>query len=254
MPELSNAGVRIHYEVEGVGRPLVLQHGLGQSGADWADAGYVDALKDMRQLVIVDGRGHGSSDRPHDRADYTPQRQASDVVAVLDDVGVDRADYLGYSMGGHIGFALAKYAPERISSFVIGGYGPYGLPADTVAAMYAAMKDGIVALAGFFELRERLSPAMKARVLAGDVAAYKAFFTSGASFPDPLDDVPPTICVPSLLFVGEDDFALESAVKAAKEIPNAALVTLPGLDHPQGFMHAELVVPHVRAFLEDLDR
>jgi pimeloyl-ACP methyl ester carboxylesterase len=93
---------------------------------------------------------------------------------------------------------------------------------------------------------------MKARVLAGDVAAYKAFFTSGASYPDPLDQVPPTIGVPCLIFVGEDDFALEAAVKAAKEIPNAALVTLPGLDHPQGFMHAELVLPHLRAFLEDL--
>lgn len=253
MPEAVNGNVRIHYEIEGAGRPLVLHHGLGQSGADWADTGYVDALKQAHQLLIVDGRGHGASDKPHDRAAYTPQLQASDVVAVLDEAGIERADFLGYSMGGHIGFALAKYAPNRIASFTLGGYGPYGFPADTATAMYEGMRSGIEAFIALFETRDPFPPSVKERLLTGDVAAYKAFFTSNVSYPDPLNDVPPSISVPCLIYAGEDDFALEGAVRAAKEIPDAKLVTLPGLDHSQAFMQADAIVPHIQQFLNELD-
>jgi hypothetical protein len=53
MPHVVNQGVRIHYEMEGSGPPLVLQHGTLGSGADWNDFGYVDALKDNYQLILL---------------------------------------------------------------------------------------------------------------------------------------------------------------------------------------------------------
>jgi pimeloyl-ACP methyl ester carboxylesterase len=99
----TNSGVRIHYEIEGSGQPLVLHHGSFASGADWGDLGYVDALKREHLLILMDARGHGASDKPHDPAAYDLALRASDVISVLDDLKVERANFFGYSMGDGLG-------------------------------------------------------------------------------------------------------------------------------------------------------
>ena len=114
-------GVSIHYRVEGSGPALVLQHGFADSCDSLYDFGYVEALKSKYRLIIPDTRGHGHSSKPHDPEAYTPLKFAGDITAVLDDAGIQRCCYWGYSQGGWIGFALAQYAPERFSCFVIGG-------------------------------------------------------------------------------------------------------------------------------------
>ena len=63
-----NQGVRIHFTVEGEGPPLVLQHGFASSLQTWYITGYVEALQSDYQLILVDARGHGGSDKPHDPA------------------------------------------------------------------------------------------------------------------------------------------------------------------------------------------
>ena len=65
MPFADNQGARIHYQTVGSGPALVLHHGTLGSGADWADLGYVEALKEDHQLVLGLARGHGESDKPH---------------------------------------------------------------------------------------------------------------------------------------------------------------------------------------------
>ena len=121
---VENDGVRIHYEVEGDGPPLVLMHWLTGSLEDWRVFGYVDALKENYRLILIDARGQGQSDKPHDPAAYALEKQAADIVAVLDELGVDQAHYFGYSLGAELGWALAKYAPDRLSSLIIGGASP----------------------------------------------------------------------------------------------------------------------------------
>jgi pimeloyl-ACP methyl ester carboxylesterase len=66
MPYVDNDGVRIHYEVEGHGPSLVLQHGFTHSLRRWYLHGYVDALRNDYELVLIDARGHGKSDKPLD--------------------------------------------------------------------------------------------------------------------------------------------------------------------------------------------
>lgn len=100
---VNNQGIRIHYEVEGKGPPLVLVHGRGASLTMWRALGYTAALGKSYQLILVDIRGHGQSDKPSGPEPLRPDAMASDVVAVLDDVGVAKTHYLGYSMGGTIG-------------------------------------------------------------------------------------------------------------------------------------------------------
>lgn len=125
MSRTNNDGVQIHYEVEGDGPPLVLCHGSFGSLEDWRDFGYVDALRDRHKLVLIDSRGHGKSDKPTDQLSYGLELRASDVVAVLDALGIGVCDYMGYSMGGWIGFGLARYAPHRFRSLILGGAHPF---------------------------------------------------------------------------------------------------------------------------------
>ena len=92
MPSITNHGVRIYYEVIGDGPVLVMHHGTSGSGADWLELGYVDALKADHRLILLDARGHGQSDKPHDPKAYDPALRASDVIAVLDELDVEIAE------------------------------------------------------------------------------------------------------------------------------------------------------------------
>ena len=64
MPYADNQGVRIYYEVEGQGPPLVLGHGGSYTLEMWREWGYTDGLRDEHQLILLDFRGHGRSDKP----------------------------------------------------------------------------------------------------------------------------------------------------------------------------------------------
>ena len=110
MPYAPNNGVRIHYHLEGHGPPLMMLHGWSDSLVDWHTSGYVDALKSNYHLILVDARGHGHSDKPHAPEAYVMDALVSDVVAVLDHLGLDQTVYWGHSMGGRIGFSVASNA------------------------------------------------------------------------------------------------------------------------------------------------
>src|SRR5579859_4440923 len=113
MPYTNDSGIRIHYQVEGNGPALVLQHGFGDNLESWYELGYVDGLRRHYRLILLDARGHGGSDKPNDPNAYALHQRVGDVAAVLDALGVRHASFWGYSMGGWIGFGIAKYAPER---------------------------------------------------------------------------------------------------------------------------------------------
>lgn len=125
MPYATNQGVRVHYRVEGEGPALVLQHGFTWNMESWSRHGYVEALRPHYRLILVDARGHGASDKPRDSAAYALSLRVGDVVAVLDALDVRTAHFWGYSMGGWIGFGLAKCAPERVRGLILGGAHPY---------------------------------------------------------------------------------------------------------------------------------
>jgi len=77
--------------------------------------------KDEYRLVLIDARGHGASDKPHEPEAYSFPNVTADVVAVLDTLTIAKAHYFGFSMGGQNGFALAAYAPERLRSLSVLG-------------------------------------------------------------------------------------------------------------------------------------
>ena len=94
MPRVDNQGISIHYRVEGNGPPLVLQHGFADSSETWYERGYVAALNRNTASSLIDFRGHGQSDKPHDPPSFTPEKFASDTVAVLT-ISVSRRPHTG---------------------------------------------------------------------------------------------------------------------------------------------------------------
>ncbi len=124
----NNNGVRIHYEVEGKGPALILQHGIGATLERWRQYGFTQELGKYYRLILVDARGHGQSDKPHDPEAYKAARIAGDYVAILDILGIQKAIYYGYSMGGMIGFnCIARCALSRFHAPIFGGASPFGL-------------------------------------------------------------------------------------------------------------------------------
>jgi pimeloyl-ACP methyl ester carboxylesterase len=122
---IDNHGIRIAYEVEGRGEPVILLHGFSQSRQAWREAGFVDALlRAGRQVVLVDLRGHGESDKPHGPDAYDLTEQTADVVLVFDVLSLRRASFLGYSMGGAVAMAMALHFAGRCRGAVIGGLIP----------------------------------------------------------------------------------------------------------------------------------
>src|SRR5436190_11906301 len=92
-------GVKIRYVTEGTGVPVVLIHGWMGDSTTWGRDKSGTKLKppDGFQVIALDCRGHGKSDKPHDPAKYGPE-MAADVVRLLDHLKIEKAHLVGYSM------------------------------------------------------------------------------------------------------------------------------------------------------------
>jgi pimeloyl-ACP methyl ester carboxylesterase len=240
-----NQGVRINYQVEGAGTPLVLHHSFGQRLAVWSDNGCVEALKDAYQLIMIDSRGHGRSDKLFRPDAYSLEARAADVTAVLDELGVGQAHYFGYSLGGWVGFGLAKYAPERLRSLVIGGAQPYG---QSMAPYRQMLQAGLKASLAQLERAagRPLPEQVRHQFLANNAQALLAAY--GNDRPD-ISEILPGMRMPALLFGGEEDSLYPAIERCAVELPNASLISWPGLNHIQLGVQLEVMVSPLRSFL-----
>ena len=223
---------------------------------DWRreDTPYTAALRERYQVILLDPRGQGRSDKPHDPGAYTHAARMGDVLAVGDAVGADRFHFWGYSMGGTVGFTLAAHYPERLLSLISGGANPYQSQVDLdESPIYRWLQRGID---GFVEEWERatgpLPKGARERWLAEDANALIAAL-KGAESPRDVVAALPTMKVPALLYAGTEDYD-EPIEQAAQVMPNATFVALEGLNHPQAFRRHDLILPQILEFLEGVDR
>ncbi len=209
------------------------------------------------RLVYVDHRGHGRSDTPHDARAYAMPLRVADAVAVLDELGIDRANFVGISWGGRLLFGIGEHAPERIRSLVIIGQQPYPIDPDgplarvVGKAMDASREQGIEALVLAFEaIAGRYPEPVRATYLASDAAAMRAAWSAAMAEGAVAEnlgawDVRCLICV-----AADDVDFLDQARRAASEIPNAEFVSIAKVDHLG--MDAAGVDPFLRAVLRTL--
>ena len=248
MPFADRHGIRLHYETEGAGTPLVLQHGFSSRLETWRVLGWTRPLGARHQLVLIDARGHGRSDKPHDPDAYRISERVGDVVAVLDALRLPAAHFLGYSMGGLIGLALARRAPERLRSLVVGGAHPY--PGARPAMGTADGRNPEAFIAAFeAALGERLAPETRRLLLANDLHALAA---AARARPEPDAGVlEPSM--PCLLFAGEADTRYAEAQRYAREHPAVEFVTVPAANHVGAMARSDVVVPRILEFLQRVD-
>lgn len=110
-------GVEIYYEIHGEGSPLVMLHG-GVNPSDLFGAPLA-AMAENHQVIAIHMRGHGlSSDAA---APWSAELMADDVDAVLDTLGFDRVDVMGYSLGAAVALQTAIRHPERVGKLILIG-------------------------------------------------------------------------------------------------------------------------------------
>ena len=123
-------GVEIAYQVIDppvgkldINEPILLIHGFASNGQiNWVSPGWVKFLGDLgRQVILIDNRGHGHSEKLYDADVYGAQEMAADCARLLDHLNIEKCDIMGYSMGARISAFLTIYHPERVRSVVLAG-------------------------------------------------------------------------------------------------------------------------------------
>jgi pimeloyl-ACP methyl ester carboxylesterase len=242
-------GLRMYYEVRGTGRPLVLLHG-GLMTIEDSFGPLLPVLAAERQVIATELQGHGRT-ADIDR-DLELRYLADDVAALLDHLGIDQADVLGFSLGGGVALQLALDHPGRVGrlilvsvSYAADGYhqeisDPARYPTSTrmpTEEDFRQMRESYVRLAPDPEHFEAF--AAKASRAAANMKGWTADQLGG-------------ITAAALLVFGDHDFIrLEHAVEVHGLIPGAQLAVLPGTTHMGVMRRADLILPLVQDFLAE---
>jgi pimeloyl-ACP methyl ester carboxylesterase len=223
-------GISIAYEVAGEGSPIILVHGFASNRiTNWRAPGWYDTLTVAgRQVVALDVRGHGESDKPHRREAYDEGELAADVVRLMDHLRFDQADVMGYSMGGFISLRLLHDAPDRVRRAVVAGVGDnyYGRGTAETASIAAALRAPDVSSVSNAVPRQFRLFAEQGR---NDLEALALCMTRPRRSLTPAELA--AVDVPTLIVVGEKDTITGPPSALAKALPSAHVAIVPGRDH-----------------------
>ena len=201
-------------------------------------------------MIGVDCRGHGSSGKPHSAEAYAGNRIPDDVLAVMEALGIERADILGYSMGALVTLNLVSRDAERFTSAIVGGTGLPRPATDpqlraALAAALEASDPGTISDQTALQFRET------AERRGNDLLALAAFQRSERTQAD--QAALRRLELPLLVVVGDNDEVLASARELAGAVAGAELVTLAGEDH-QSALRAQGYKQAVSGFLQATQR
>jgi pimeloyl-ACP methyl ester carboxylesterase len=227
VPRFRHDDVEIAYLDEGEGEPIVLIHGFASNAAvNWVQPGWLTTLKG-RRVIALDNRGHGASTKLYDPAAYHTAIMASDVLALLDHLGLGRADVMGYSMGARIAAFLALQNPQRVRSAIFGGLGSHlidgiGVPEGVAEALEApsaaAVSDPQTRLFRVFAEQTKSDLPALAACLRGSRQRLTREQIA-------------TIRIPVLVALGTLDTIGGSAAELANLLPAGEALEIPGRDH-----------------------
>jgi pimeloyl-ACP methyl ester carboxylesterase len=229
MPRFSHGPVEIDYLDEGEGDPVVLVHGFASTKEiNWAFPGWITTLRRAgRRAVALDNRGHGQSTKLYRPEDYTIAAMASDVVALIDHLGFERADFIGYSMGARICAYLAVHEPEQVRAAVLAGVGLSLVGGRALGETIAAALEA-PSLAAVTDATGRTFRTF-AEQTRSDLRALAACIRGSGERLSRADAA--AIRVPILIAAGTADDVAGPARPLAEIIPGAQLLDIPGRDH-----------------------
>lgn len=239
---IAGDGTRIAYRRTGKpgAKRYVLIHSLAMDGSVWDDV--APRLAADGEVIAVDCRGHGRSDRAP--GPYSPALFADDLALVLDQAGFADAVVAGCSMGGCVAQAFAARHGRRVRALaLIDTTAWYGAdaPSEWRKRAATAARDGLASMAAFQTTRwfgdrfraehaDRVTAAMEV-FTANDVACYGA--TCEMLGDADLRAALPSFKMPVAVVVGDEDYAtpVAAAQAMADAIPGATLTVLPGARH-----------------------
>lgn len=257
-------GTRLAYDLSAVERegvPVVLLHGSVLSKAIWRGLGYLVPLSAEHPVLRLDLRGHGRSGKPHDPAAYTPDVLVADLLAVLDDAGIERAALVGYSLGARIALTTALRHPDRVTHLVSLG-GSAAAQHDALETVFFPGVVDALRTGGMEEFcaRQGLGPtiadprhaATRQAFLAADPLAMAALFEATAATAGVEDEALSRCPIPALWMAGDRDHPrFEETRHAAATMPEARFAPLPGRTHGSTLSPAGPVLDEVLPFLRE---
>lgn len=245
-------GLKMYYEIHGQGKPLVLIHG-GGSTIETNFEKIILLLAKHRQVIALELQAHG---RTNDRnADLTFEQDADDVAALLANLKIDKADFLGFSNGGTTTIQIAIRHPELVDKIILG----------SALAKRNGVPDwfwGFMENATLENMPELLKVGYKK--VAADTSGLQVMHDRDAkrmvNFKDIPDDQIKAIKAPALIIIGDKDIITpEHAIELHRQIANSELAIIPG-GHGQyigevttigpDFKESELVIPMIEKFLD----
>lgn len=266
MPTLGLDDADLYFETHGDGPPFLFCSATATGGDVWKLCQVPEFSRD-HQVIIYDQRGVGRS--PARSTDFSTQRLAADVAALLDHLGAREAIVCGHSNGGRIAQLLALDYPGRVGKLILASSGgthrskgiPLAMCVELAEKGYARMLREHATEAGFTKAYVAAHPAEVERFLAvrlADPPPLEIFlrhvigrqeFNSGGRVKD--------IAVPTLVLVGDDEghgrpgseTHLDFARSLAGDIPHARLVVLEGQGHYYYFSAAEQTNRVIREFI-----
>lgn len=216
--------IELYYEEYGSGEPLVLLHGFGGSGRNWDP--FVERLAEHYRLIVVDLRGHGHSTNPMGR--FTHREAASDVLVLLEKLGVDRFSAVGISSGGMTLLHMATGQPKRMRSIVL----------VSATTHFPDQARTIMRRASFVTMPREVQEMYRACAKRGDkqieqlIAQFNALGDDYDDMNFAVGDLS-TITARALIIHGDRDrfFPVEIPVNIYRSMVDAALWIVPGGDH-----------------------
>jgi pimeloyl-ACP methyl ester carboxylesterase len=211
------------------GEPILLIHGFASNHrVNWVNPRWVETLThDGRRVIAFDNRGHGESDKPTDPAAYHSALMAADAARLLDHLGVERADAMGYSMGARISAYLTLAHPDRVRRLILGGLGDrlvegVGLPMGVADAMEApsldALSDPMQRMFRTFADQTNSDRVALSACIRGSRQTLSAAEAA-------------RIACPTLVAVGTRDAIAGDPHRLAAMLPHASVLDIPGRDH-----------------------
>jgi pimeloyl-ACP methyl ester carboxylesterase len=254
-----SAGVKIHYVVSGEGEPVILIHGFTANiDAQWRMPGVFSKLSKDYQVIALDNRGHGKSDKPHDPKKYGPEMTA-DILRLMDHLKLAKAHLVGYSMGGFMTNYLVTHYPERVLTATLGGAG-WRRPNDNRLDVLNQLAESLDAGKGITPLIEVLTPPGKPKPSDEQLAAINQMVLlmndpkALAACIRGLEGVSVTESelkankVPVLALIGGDDPLKLGVDEMSGVMPNLKIQIIDGADHMNAFSRPEFI-DGLRAFL-----
>jgi pimeloyl-ACP methyl ester carboxylesterase len=236
-------GLKMYYQMQGTGRPLVLIHG-GVCTIEDCMGPVRAALAAGRQTIAMEQQAHGRTadiDRP-----LSYDQMTEDTAALLKQLKVENADVIGYSMGGAIALRLAQRHPGLVRKVAVfgTGYSAAGFPPGFLDAFKTMKAEDIPA--AFRQAYEKVAPDPKGWPQL--VEKIKGLVhTAKDMTPDDLKKIQ----APVLVMIGDADIVrAEHAVEMSRLMPNAKLAILPVSDHFAFVQRADWVSAMIKAFLD----